>query len=88
MVLHWRLPSEGRQRRINTKRASGPPKTIKEKKEKLSPPANFLTSTVRLVIIHFSDIKIYSVPCYISYIPPCEFFSLSFGPIISTLPPG
>jgi hypothetical protein len=34
MVLHCRLSSEGRQRRINTKKgASGPPKTIKEKKK-------------------------------------------------------
>jgi hypothetical protein len=34
MVLHYRLTSEGRQRRIYTKRASGPPKTIMEKKKK------------------------------------------------------
>jgi hypothetical protein len=32
MVLHCRLSSEGRQRRTSTKRASGPPKKIKEKK--------------------------------------------------------
>jgi hypothetical protein len=32
MVIHCRLSSEGRQRRKNTKKASGPPKTIKEKK--------------------------------------------------------
>jgi hypothetical protein len=34
MVLHSRLSSEGRQRRIYTKRASGPPKTINNKKYK------------------------------------------------------
>jgi hypothetical protein len=31
MVLHCRLFSEGHQRKINTKGASGSPKTIKEK---------------------------------------------------------
>jgi hypothetical protein len=31
MVLHCRLSSEGWQRRINKKGASGPPKTIKGK---------------------------------------------------------
>jgi hypothetical protein len=31
ILLHCGLSSERRQRRINTKRASDPPKTIKEK---------------------------------------------------------
>jgi hypothetical protein len=37
MVLHCRLSSERQQKRVNTKkRASGPPKTIKEKQGKLN----------------------------------------------------